>query len=164
MSKRFRKGQKTQSSNYKKAKAKHLKISRKLNNIRDNHIGKRTSAYQYQATNELVKAKPRKIVVENLSVGFMLKNKKLSKAASYQKLNFVFRCLEYKSERNGIEYVKAGRTFASSQICNTCGYRYNNKDYEKQWGLHIRNWKCVSCSTEHDRDMNAAINLAKWVA
>jgi len=156
MSKRFRRGQKTQSNNYKKAKAKHLKISRKLNNIRDNHI--------HQATNELVKAKPRKIVVENLSVGFVLKNKKLSKAASYQKLNFVFRCLGYKSERNGIEYVKAGKTFASSQICNTCGYRYNNKDYEKQWGLHIRKWKCVSCSTEHDRDMNAAINLSKWVA
>jgi len=155
MSKRFRKGLKTQSNNYKMAKSKHLKLSRKLNNIRDNHI--------HQATNRLVKTKPAKIVVENMNVSFMLKNKKLSKAASYQKLNFLFKCIEYKCKRNGIEHVKASRNFASSQICHVCGYRYNNKDYEKQWGLHIRKWTCVSCETEHDRDMNAAINLSKWV-
>ena len=154
MSKRFVKGQE-QSNNYNKAKQKHLKVSRKLNNIRDNHI--------HQTTNTLVKAKPSKIVVEDLSVQFMLKNKKLSKAVSYQKINFFFNCLAYKCKLNKIEYIKAPRFYASSKICNCCGYKYNSKDCCKQWGLHIRSWECVKCNVSHNRDMNAAINLSKLV-
>ncbi|PEQ01876.1 transposase, partial [Bacillus wiedmannii] len=78
MSRRFKKGMKIQSAGYEKAKAEHLRLSRKITNIRNNHI--------HQATAKLVKTKPMRIVVEDLSISNLLKNKKLSKAFSFQKL------------------------------------------------------------------------------
>ncbi|PFM85691.1 transposase, partial [Bacillus cereus] len=101
MSRRFKKGAKIQSAGYEKAKAEHLRLSRKITNIRNNHI--------HQATAKLVKTKPMRIVVEDLSISNLLKNKKLSKAFSFQKLNFFFQCLSYKCEKYGIAYVKADK-------------------------------------------------------
>ncbi|PHC21520.1 transposase [Bacillus toyonensis] len=156
MSRRFKKGVKIQSAGYEKAKAEHLRLSRKITNIRNNHI--------HQATAKLVKTKPMRIVVEDLSISNLLKNKKLSKALSFQKLNFFFRCLSYKCEKYGIEYVKADKWFASSKICSCCGVKYDHSvQPEGQWSLKIREWRCVPCNSHHDRDVNASINLSRWV-
>ncbi|PGC07298.1 transposase, partial [Bacillus wiedmannii] len=115
MSRRFKKGVKIQSVGYEKAKAEHLRLSRKITNIQNNHI--------HQSTAKLVKTKPMRIVVEDLSISNLLKNKKLSKAFSFQKLNFFFQCLSYKCVKYGIEYVKADKWFASSKICSCCGVK-----------------------------------------
>ncbi|HDR7846265.1 RNA-guided endonuclease InsQ/TnpB family protein [Bacillus toyonensis] len=156
MSRRFKKGVKIQSAGYEKAKAEHLRLSRKIMNIRNNHI--------HQATATLVKTKPMRIVVEDLSISNLLKNKKLSKAFSFQKLNFFFRCLSYKCEKYGIEYVKADKWFASSKIFSCCGVKYDHSvQPEGQWSLKIREWRCVPCNSHHDRDVNASINLSRWV-
>ncbi|AFQ16625.1 transposase [Bacillus thuringiensis] len=156
MSRRFKKGVKIQSAGYEKAKAEHLRLSRKIMNIRNNHI--------HQATARLVKTKPMRIVVEDLSISNLLKNKKLSKAFSFQKLNFFFQCLSYKCEKYGIAYVKADKWFASSKICSCCGVKYDHSvQPEGQWSLKIREWRCASCNSYHDRDVNAAINLSRWV-
>lgn len=156
MSRRFKNGVKIQSAGYEKAKAEHLRLSRKITNIRNNHI--------HQATATLVKTKPMRIVVEDLSISNLLKNKKLSKALSFQKLNFFFQCLSYKCEKYGIEYVKADKWFASSKICSCCGVKYDHSvQSEGQWSLKIREWRCVRCNSHHDRDVNAAINLSRWV-
>ncbi|PFY54883.1 RNA-guided endonuclease InsQ/TnpB family protein [Bacillus toyonensis] len=156
MSRRFKNGVKIQSAGYEKAKAEHLRLSRKITNIRNNHI--------HQATATLVKTKPMRIVVEDLSISNLLKNKKLSKALSFQKLNFFFRCLSYKCEKYGIEYVKADKWFASSKICSCCGVKYDHSvQPEGQWSLKIREWRCVPCNSHHDRDVNASINLSRWV-
>ena len=156
MSRRFKKGVKIQSAGYEKAKAEHLRLSRKITNIRNNHI--------HQATAKLVKTKPMRIVVEDLSISNLLKNKKLSKAFSFQKLNFFFQCLSYKCEKYGIAYVKADKWFASSKICSCCGVKYDHSvQPEGQWSLKIREWRCASCNSHHDRDVNAAINLSRWV-
>ncbi|KAB2457391.1 RNA-guided endonuclease InsQ/TnpB family protein [Bacillus sp. CH140a_4T] len=156
MSRRFKKGVKIQSAGYEKAKAEHLRLSRKITNIRNNHI--------HQATAKLVKTKPMRIVVEDLSISNLLKNKKLSKAFSFQKLHFFFQCLSYKCEKYGIAYVKADKWFASSKICSCCGVKYDHSvQPEGQWSLKIREWCCVSCNSHHDRDVNAAINLSRWV-
>lgn len=156
MSRRFKKGVKIQSTGYEKAKAEHLRLSRKIMNIRNNHI--------HQATAKLVKTKPMRIVVEDLSISNLLKNKKLSKAFSFQKLNFFFQCLSYKCEKYGIAYVKADKWFASSKICSCCGVKYDHSvQPEGQWSLKIREWRCASCNSYHDRDVNAAINLSRWV-
>ncbi|HDR6311179.1 TPA: transposase [Bacillus cereus] len=156
MSRRLKKGVKIQSAGYEKAKAEHLRLSRKITNIRNNHI--------HQATAKLVKTKPMRIVVEDLSISNLLKNKKLSKAFSFQKLNFFFQCLSYKCEKYGIAYVKADKWFASSKICSCCGGKYDHSvQPEGQWSLKIREWCCVSCNSHHDRDVNAAINLSRWV-
>jgi putative transposase len=155
MSRRFKKGQKQQSANYEKAKEEHLRLSRKITNIRNNHI--------HQATNKLVKTKPMRIVVEDLNISNLLKNKKLAKAFSYQKLNFFFQCLSYKCEKYGIELVKADKWFASSRICSCCGVKYDHSvQPEGQWSLKIREWTCVHCESKHDRDLNASINLSRW--
>jgi putative transposase len=155
MSRRFVKGTKIQSNNYEKAKKEHLRLSRKLTDIRNNHI--------HQATNELVKVKPSRIVVEDLKIANLMKNKKLSKAFTYQKLNMFFRCLKYKCEKNGIEYVKADKWFASSKTCSCCGNIYDHRiQSEGQWSLKIRKWTCVHCNSNHDRDLNASINLSRW--
>ncbi|MDA2219981.1 transposase [Bacillus cereus group sp. Bc200] len=156
MSRRFKKGVKIQSAGYEKAKAEHLRLSRKITNIRNNHI--------HQATAKLVKTKPMRIVVEDLSISNLLKNKKLSKAFSFQKLNFFFQCLSYKCEKYGIAYVKADKWFASSKICSCCGVKYDHSvQPEGQWSLKIREWCCASCNSHHDRDVNASINLSRWV-
>ncbi|PHF97221.1 RNA-guided endonuclease InsQ/TnpB family protein [Bacillus wiedmannii] len=156
MSRRFKKGVKIQSAGYEKAKAEHLRLSRKITNIRNNHI--------HQATAKLVKTKPMRIVVEDLSISNLLKNKKLSKAFSFQKLHFFLQCLSYKCEKHGIEYVKADKWFASSKICSCCGVKYDHSvQPEGQWSLKIREWCCASCNSDHDRDVNVAINLSRWV-
>ncbi|MFK4415134.1 putative transposase [Bacillus sp. RC251] len=156
MSRRFKKGMKIQSAGYEKAKAEHLRLSRKITNIRNNHI--------HQATAKLVKTKPMRIVVEDLSISNLLKNKKLSKAFSFQKLHFFFQCLSYKCEKYGIAYVKADKWFASSKICSCCGVKYDHSvQPEGQWSLKIREWRCASCNSHHDRDANASINLSRWV-
>ncbi|MFE7376466.1 RNA-guided endonuclease InsQ/TnpB family protein [Bacillus cereus] len=156
MFRRFKKGVKIQSAGYEKAKVEHLRLSRKIMNIRNNHI--------HQATAKLVKTKPMRIVVEDLSISNLLKNKKLSKAFSFQKLNFFFQCLSYKCVKYGIAYVKADKWFASSKICSCCGVKYDHSvQPEGQWSLKIREWRCASCNSYHDRDVNAAINLSRWV-
>ena len=62
--------------------------------------------------------------------------------------------LKYKLEDMGKQLVKIDKFFASSQICNVCGYK--NTDTKN---LSIRQWDCPNCKTHHNRDVNAAINI-----
>ena len=62
--------------------------------------------------------------------------------------------LQYKLEERGKYLVKVDKCFPSSQVCSDCGYRNDElKD------LQIRKWTCPHCGVEHDRDINAAINI-----
>ena len=62
--------------------------------------------------------------------------------------------LEYKCELHGVAFEKADRRFPSSQLCSRCGTR------NRALTLATREWRCESCGAVHDRDLNAAINLA----
>ena len=62
--------------------------------------------------------------------------------------------LEYKLRDKGGVLIKVDKWFPSSQVCHICGHKYEGtKD------LHIRRWVCPQCGTEHNRDLNAAINI-----
>jgi putative transposase len=64
--------------------------------------------------------------------------------------------LKYEATKFGVKIVEVDRYFASSQICNCCGYKNSEvKD------LKVRRWTCPHCGIEHDRDLNAAINILK---
>ena len=62
--------------------------------------------------------------------------------------------LQYKLEERGKHLVRVDKFFPSSQICSDCGY----KD-ESVKDLKVRYWKCPCCGEEHDRDVNAAVNI-----
>lgn len=122
-------------------------LHRQLANIRKNYL--------HQTTMSIVKTKPYRVVIEDLNVKGMMKNKHLSKAISKQGFYEFRRMLEYKCEFHGIELVIADRFYPSSKTCSRCGNI--NKDLK----LSDRVYKC-SCGLEIDRDYNASINLSNY--
>lgn len=120
----------------------------KLTNIRTN--------YRQQITTEIVKTKPSRIVVEDLNVKGMMKNKHLSKAIGEQSFYAFIETLRYKCEELGIEFVKANRWFPSSKTCSSCG------NVKKDLKLTERIYECDCCGKSIDRDLNASINLARY--
>jgi putative transposase len=121
-------------------------IYRRLTNIRLNNI--------HQITTSLVKTKPQNIVIEDLNISGMMKNRHLSKAIQEQCLYTFTNILEYKTKFYGINLVKASRWYPSSKTCSKCG------NVKKDLKLSDRMYKC-ECGFSIDRDLNAAINLSK---
>jgi putative transposase len=62
--------------------------------------------------------------------------------------------LEYKARRHGRTFGRIGRFEPTSQVCSSCGAKDGPKP------LHVREWACAACGTVHDRDVNAARNIA----
>ena len=109
-------------------------------------------------THQLVEKKPQKIVIEDLNVKGMMKNKHLSKAIGEQSFNKFLTILKYKCKWRDIEFVKADRFFPSSKMCSCCG------TIKKDLKLKDRIYKCPNqeCNLVIDRDKNASINLANY--
>jgi len=95
------------------------------------------------------------IVLEDLNVSGMVKNRKLSRAISQQGWREFRTLCEAKSEKFGREFQVISRWEPSSQICSDCGFRWGKID------LSIRSVLCLNCGTEQDRDENAAKNIEK---
>ena len=123
-------------------------LHKKLTDIRTNYL--------HQTTAEIVKAKPSQIVMEDLNVKGMMKNKHLAEAVAKQKFYEFKRQIQYKAEWYGIKVVEAGRFYASSKTCSHCGH------IKKDLKLSDRTYTCPVCGTKLDRDLNAAINLANY--
>ncbi len=122
---------------------------RQLKNIRNNHL--------HQTTTSIVKTKPYKIVIEDLNVSGMMKNKHLSSSIAKQGFYEFRKQLEYKCLLNGIELVIADRFYPSSKTCSKCNLvKFDLK-------LNDRTFKCC-CGLIIDRDLNASINLSNYVA
>ena len=136
------------TSNIKRLEDKLLKLNRRLINIRQNYL--------HQTTTEIIKRKPSYIVVEDLNVSGMLKNRHLSKAIQQQSFYEFKRQLEYKASWNNIEFIEADRFYPSSKLCSECGA------YKKDLKLSNRNYKCESCGAVIGRDLNASINLRNY--
>jgi putative transposase len=80
------------------------------------------------------------IVLEDLNTSGMIKNRKLS-------------MLEAKCEMYGRDFRTIDRWEPTSQRCSFCGLKVGKKE------LSVREWTCLNCGTQHDRDINAAVNI-----
>jgi len=58
-----------------------------------------------------------------------------------------------KRSANGVHLVKLDQWFASSKTCHCCGHKMEKMPPD------VRHWHCPACGTDHDRDINAAINI-----
>lgn len=133
------------TSNIIKSEKELLKVNRQLTNIRHNYI--------HQTTSEIVNRKPMFIVLEDLGVMNMIKNKHLSKAIQEQCLYEFYRQIQYKSSWNNIKFIEADRYFPSSKLCSVCGC------INKNLKLSDRTYVCQECGNVIDRDYQASLNL-----
>jgi putative transposase len=130
--------------NRRKAKAKVARAHRKVRNARQDFLH-RTS------TNLVRKADT--IVIEDLAVKNMVRNRSLARAISDAGWGEFRHQLEYKCERAGRRLVVIDRWYPSSKTCSSCGYLLS------ELSLATRHWTCPGCRTRHDRDINAAKNI-----
>lgn len=140
----IKKGESTQK-NFVKQKLKVQKLYQRLTNIRTDYLNK--------TINSIVKTKPSFIVIEDLNVSGMMKNKHLSKAVAQQKFfefktKLINKCKEY-----NIELRVVNRWYPSSKLCHDCGH------IKKDLKLSDRTYICSECGYTEDRDINASLNL-----
>ena len=124
-----------------------LKLNHRLTNIRQ--------GYLHKTTTKIVKTKPSYIVLEDLNVSGMMKNRHLSKAVQHQGFYEFRRQIEYKSAWNNIPVIIADRFFPSSKLCSCCG------TIKRDLKLSDRIYKC-ECGNVIDRDYQAALNLKRY--
>jgi putative transposase len=124
-----------------------VRLRNRMTNIRHDYL--------HKISREIVNRLPRAIVMEDLNVKGMLKNKHLSRDIQKQAFHTFRTFVQYKAERKGINFILADRKFKSTQICSRCGN-------VQKISLGERKYKCPVCGLEIDRDLNAAINLKNY--
>ena len=133
------------SANRAKARLIVAKAHEKVTNAR--------SDFQHKYSRTLVDEN-QAVIVETLKSANMMKNRKLAKhIADASWHSFVLK-LEYKAKEQGKHVIKLDQWYASSKICNDCGFKV------KDMPLSVRIWNCPKCGRVGiDRDMNAALNI-----
>ena len=132
------------SANRAKAAAKVARAHRKVRSARRDFL--------HRASTRLVRENDI-IVIEDLNVSGMVRNRHLARAISDCGWGEFRRQLAYKCERAGRELVVIDRWYPSSKTCSACGHRL------AELSLSTRHWTCPSCGSRHDRDINAAKNI-----
>ena len=132
------------SINRNKARVMLARLHQRISDIRTNHL--------HQITRRIINEN-QVVVIEDLNVKGMLRNHKLAKAIQDVSLHELKRQLEYKAEWYGRTLVQIDRWYPSSKTCNECGFINQNLT------LNDREWTCPRCNVEHDRDLNASINI-----
>lgn len=136
------------TNNINKTQEKINKIRNRIHNIRMNYI--------HQMTHSLIMLLPETVVMEDLSVRTLMKNKQIADKIRSQMFYTVINTMKYKCEHNNINFVLADRYFPSSKTCSSCG------SIKRNLKLNDRIFICNECGLTIDRDYNAAINLSKY--
>jgi IS605 OrfB family transposase len=94
------------------------------------------------------------VAVEGLAVSGLARTR-MAKSVHDAGWSAFVHMLEYKARRYGREFHRIGRFIPTSQTCSACGIKDGPKP------LHVRAWQCRECGAWLDRDVNAAVNVAK---
>jgi len=132
------------SANRAKAAAKVARAHRKVRDARRDFL--------HRASTRLVRGHD-VIVIEDLAVKNMIRNRHLARAISDCGWGEFRRQLTYKCQRYGRHLLVTGRWYPSSKTCSACGHRL------EELSLKTRYWTCPGCGARHDRDINAAKNI-----
>jgi putative transposase len=132
------------SANRAKAKAKVARAHRKVRNARADFL--------HRTTTGLVRGNDL-IAIEDLAVKNMVGNRRLARTISDCGWGEFRRQLAYKCQRAGRRLVVIDCWYPSSKLCSVCGFLL------AELPLQVRTWRCPSCRTRHDRDLNAAKNI-----
>lgn len=133
------------SKNYEKARIKLAREYERIANIRKDYLHK--ISHKIVSENQA-------IFSEYLNVKGLMKNHRQAKSIGDASWYEFTRQLEYKSAWSVRVYHKVDRFFTSSQLCSSCGFKY-----EAVKTKNLREWRCPNCGAYHDRDVNAAINI-----
>ncbi|GGR66962.1 transposase [Streptomyces humidus] len=138
------------SKRWEKANAARNKVHHRVANLREDALHKLTTA---------VAAEYGTVVVEDLNVAGMLRNRRLARRIADAGFGEIRRQLDYKtSQRHATRIIVADRWYPSSKTCSGCGA------VKAKLPLHIRTYECDACHLVIDRDDNAALNLAALAA
>ena len=132
------------SANRAKAKTKVARAHRKIRNARQDFL--------HRASTRMVREHD-VIVIEDLAVANMARNRHLARAISGCGWGEFGRRLEYKCAWYGRRLIVIDRWYPSSTTCSACGHLL------AKLSLSTRYWTCPSCRARHDRDINAAKNI-----
>ncbi|MFD6997011.1 RNA-guided endonuclease InsQ/TnpB family protein [Streptomyces mirabilis] len=132
------------SKNREKARRRVAKIHARISDRRRDHL--------HKLTTRLVREN-QTIVIEDLNVRGMLKNRSLARAISDAAWTELRGMLDYKCQWYGRQLVVVDQWYPSSKTCSACGYHLG------KLLLNVREWMCPACGTHHDRDVNGAKNL-----
>ena len=83
----------------------------------------------------------------------MMKNHHLAKAIADAGWGEFMRQCEYKAKHEGRIFAKIGTFYPSSKTCSACGHKL------KELSPATRSWTCPHCGAQHDRDLNASLNI-----
>ena len=108
----------------------------------------------HKATTSIVR-ESQAVAVEDLNARGMEKDRHLAKSVADASMSEMARQLEYKCAWHGRRFVKVSRWYPSSKMCSCCGHVL------EELPLSVRAWTCPVCGASHDRDLNAAVNIAR---
>jgi putative transposase len=161
-------GEKIESPNYKllerKVRKSQKKLSRQVNGSKrreitrlklarlHHRIADKRKDFLHKLSTKVV-SENQVIVLEDLNVSGMLKNRKLSRAIAQQGWSEFREMCSAKSEKYNRDFRVVNRWEPTSQICSDCGFKWGKLD------LSVRSILCLNCGTSQDRDENAAKNI-----
>ena len=124
-----------------------IQIAKQHNRISD------TRSYFLHKLSTKVVSENQTIVLEDLNVSGLVKNRRLARSISLQGWREFRTLCEAKSEKFGRNFRVINRWEPTSQVCSDCGFRWGKID------LSVRSVLCLGCGTQQDRDENASKNI-----